>query len=189
MNWGYNMEVKVLRVMDFTTFTSTNNQDDFDFTDDDFLFDDEPIDAPVNNNEPGALDIFSAMAELAELHGDNDAVDCISVTGDGDDRCIQFDVKCETDVVGQMENYKGFKVSINKVCAIENRGKYDGLQERLDALMDGNPGLRFRVTETGRGVDNFTATISDDGGNILFESAHPSGIKNCIWFFEDCIRK
>jgi len=79
----------------------------------------EPVNEPVN--EEVACDITDktcticeTLAELKELHMNNEAVENIYATEDGE---IVFDCKCETDIQGTSE-YNGFPLIFNKICEI-----------------------------------------------------------------------
>lgn len=60
--------------------------------------------------------ICETLKELKELHMNNEAVENIYATEDGE---IVFDCKCETDIQGTTE-YNGFPLIFNKICELKS---------------------------------------------------------------------
>ena len=73
----------------------------------------EKVEEPACDITDKTCTICETLAELKELHMNNEAVQDIYAE-DGE---IVFDCKCETDIQGTSE-YNGFKLRFNKLCEI-----------------------------------------------------------------------
>lgn len=93
------------------------------------------IDAPKSDHIEPINTIELCIDELKEKHLTNEAVDSIELSEDSNGKFIQFNIKCETDIDGSVNEYNGHRLEYNHICKVN--------EEIQDDIEEDNPLVKY----------------------------------------------